>query len=412
MSDVHLLHRLAPEVSAGTPSDVNVLYIVTAVVLAGLAVWAGYVLFTAEDAPDESPQAEDEDDDKDEDRDRGLPRPTVPGIHEAKTAKRRVIIMDETPPPATIEVSVPSERAILVANQSAPVVILPTMRQRLDSHTEIRDDGSTGPAGAAGGGVDILGLTPGADDTDEGARESMGPMSGVVWSLVSAIGHSDASQGPTERSAIVDRHRLFVVANGGGQRVNDGLVSTVLVDALTLAFEADSTTTFSAEPALPPRADRLRRAVLTADAAVRTRTTDRALDLNKVGVLAAHFSPDNRHLFIATAGLDRAYRLRGQEVTQLNKASLAPAGALPGEGRAVDMYVGETLPEDVYVFGSDMAFLALGDELRSVLTFDASIERVAAHFVAAATRQGMTMGTTAIVVRVDSIRSSARPTTS
>jgi hypothetical protein len=59
-----------------------------------------------------------------------------------------------------------------------------------------------------------------------------------------------------------------------------------------------------------------------------------------------------------------------------------------------------------------MAFLALGDELRSVLTFDASIERVAAHFVAAATRQGMTMGTTAIVVRVDSIRSSARPTTS
>ena len=69
----------------------------------------------------------------------------------------------------------------------------------------------------------------------------------------------------------------------------------------------------------------------------------------------------------------------------------------------------DTAPDDVYVFGSDKAFLALGDELRAVLTFDPSIDRVAAHFVAAAAREAKSAGMTALVVRVNPPRLSMRP---
>ncbi len=104
--------------------------------------------------------------------------------------------------------------------------------------------------------------------------------------------------------------------------------------------------------------------------------------------------------------------MRAQEVVQLNRSGLRPS-LPPGvtAGRVVDTIAVETTPDDVYVFGSDAAFLALGDELRAVLTFDPSIDRVAAHFVAAATRDGTKTGMTAIVVRVDPPRASQRPTT-
>jgi serine/threonine protein phosphatase PrpC len=381
-------------------SDVSVLYTVTAVVLGGVALWVVIVLFRAKDAPDESA---------------GPVKPAkklpsyVDDEHDDRTAAtqitRRVVINDETPPPSTTEVAVPSERAVAIAGRSAPVVILPVMRHRLDSHTEIRDDAqekkepaaTSDPAPAA-----EVAASPSAEPADEPPPSLSRP----PLSIVSAVGKSDPEKGPTERTAIVDRHRLFILADGGGQRVQHELVSAVVVDALAAAFEADSDPTF-ADPSLPPRADRLRRAVLAADAVLRSRGEGEALDISKVGVLAAHFTPDNRSLYVATSGSDRAYRLRGQEVTQLNKPSLAPASN--SDARTVDVVVTDTATDDVYVFGTDAAFLALGDELRTVLKVDPSIDRVAAHFVEAATRGGKSTGMTAIVVRVEPGRPSMRP---
>jgi len=357
-------------------SDVTVLYTVTGVVLAALALWAGYVLLTAEDAPDESknqPQPQ--------------PHEKSDGRDEPTTSTRRKPVADETPPPSTVEVLAPSERAVAIAGKSAPVVVLPVMRSRLDSHSEISDGGSSSPKG------DV-----------EPSPESL-LRSGPALSLTSAIGRSEPSEGPTEMSAIIDRHHLVLLADGGGQRVQNELVSGVLVNAVAAAFEADSHALFPKDPELPHRADRLRRAVLVGRAVLegRGREKDEGLDMSRASVLAAHFAPDNRHLYIATVGRDRAYRLRGQDVAHLNKLLAAAADA----SRPVDTVVLETSPGDVYVFASDAAFLALGDELRAVMTSDSSIDRVAAHFVAAASREGKSTGMTAIVVRVEPPRPSA-----
>ena len=120
-------------------------------------------------------------------------------------------------------------------------------------------------------------------------------------------------------SAIVDRHRLFLVADGAGQRVQNELVSAVVCDAVVSAFEVGSDASFPPHATLPRRADRLRRSVIAALATLKARgeasatagDMGEALDPSRVGVLAAHFSPDNRHVYIATVGPNRAYRLRG-----------------------------------------------------------------------------------------------------
>jgi serine/threonine protein phosphatase PrpC len=371
-------------------SDLSVLHIVAAVVLAGLVIWAIIVRIVAKDAPDESP---------DESNGGGQGPSAGPGNGRASGSGAGAT-PDLTPGPSMVEVLAPSERAVAIAGQSAPVVILPVMRSRLDSHTEIRDDAADGLA------VEVPRdeAKPSESLPSDTSRDSVVPSGGPQLMLISAIGRSEPAHGPTEMSAIVDRHRLFVLADGGGQRVQHELVSAVLVDALAAAFGADSDAVFAVDPALPRRADRLRRAVLAAGATLKARSKDDPIELSRVGVLAAHFAPDNRSLFIATAGSDRAYRLRGKEVVQLNKPSIVSQD-VDGD-RVVEMLVLDTAPEDIYVFGSDAAFLALGDELRTVLTFDRSIERVAAHFVAAATRGGRSAGMTAIVVRVESPRPS------
>jgi serine/threonine protein phosphatase PrpC len=367
-------------------ADVNVLYTVTAVVLLALLIWAGWVLATKEDAPDESPKDEDDAD--------------APAAAAAPKGKaREVVIRDETPPPTAVEVSAPSERAVAIGGKAAPVVLMPVMRSRLDSHSEISDDSAE--------------AEPAPEPTAEAepapnSMDSVMPPAGPPLSLVSAIGRSDPAEGPTERSAIVDRHHLFLLADGGGQRVQNELVSAVVVDALAAAFEVGADATVPPHATLPRRGDRLRRSVLAALSVLESRGKEEGLDMTKVGVLAAHFSPDNRRLFIATVGVDRAYRLRATEVVQLNKAGLA---GKTSEGTSVDVAALETVPDDVYVFGTEKAFHALGDELRPVLTIDPSIDRVAAHFVAAATRGGKSTGMTAIVVRVDPPRPSARPPT-
>jgi serine/threonine protein phosphatase PrpC len=369
-------------------SDVTVLYAVTAVVLFALLAWAGYVLVTAEDAPDESPVEPRKGDEPGGPLDRRSP------FDETTKLTRKVIVRDETPPPSIVDVAVPSERAVAIGGTSAPVVLLPVMRSRLDSHSEIRDSSAAAPEEQA----------PAPEESTR-APESIVPP-GPPLSIVSAVGKAEPASGPTEMSAIVDRQRLFILADGGGQRVQNELVSAVVSDALAAAFEAGADATYPADATLPRRADRLRRAVRTALEVLGSRGKGEPLDKTRVGVLAAHFSPDNRRLFISTVGADRAYRLRGQDVTHLNKAPMA-AGADGAED--VNTVVFETAPDDVYVFGTDKAFLALGDELRAVLTFDPSIDRVAAHFVAAATREAKSTGMTAIVVRVNPPRVTGRP---
>jgi len=374
-----------PDVLSHLP-DVQVLYMVTAATVAALLIWAGAVLIFAPTAPDESGRQ----------GDKNGPPPAPPRGASKATDKKPVL--DETPPPSVVELAptassdteslpptprqdvpaipsnAPAERAIARAGAAAPVVILPVMRHRLDSHREIKDGSPEVP-------IVVL------RSADEGGG-------GPPLSLVSALARSEP---PVETSVIVDAHRLFVVADGSGRRVQQQLASALVVDALVAAFSVDPDDVFPANAALAPRADRLRRSVLVAQATINGRTdSEPEIKSTPLGLLAAHFAPDNRRVYVASLGANRAYRLRGGELARLNKPS-------PGETASdVEVAVNDTAVDDVYIFGSESAFTALGDELHSVLATDTSVERVAAHLVEAATRTGHEAGLSAIVVRVAS----------
>jgi hypothetical protein len=362
-----------PDVLSNLP-DVQVLYIVTAVVLAALVLWAGVVLVFAPTAPDDSGS---QPDDKPPGKDTPKPDPK-PGA--------RPPVLDETPPPVDVSPNVspappkatppslapgPAKRAIAGAGGGAPVVILPVMRRTLDSHTEIKD-----------GGPEVVVLEP----TDAGP--------GPVLSLVSALARSEI---PLETSVIVDAHRLFIVADGSARRVQQQLASALVVDALVAAFSVDTDDVFPTDASLAPRADRLRRSVLVAQATIKGRTdSEPDIVTAPMRLLAAHFAPDNRRLHLASLGPIRAYRLRGGELVRMNKPAVLKGDALP----ELDLVVSDTAADDVYVFGTEAAFVAIEDELQAVLAEDSSIARIAAHLVDAATRQGVTGGLSAIVVRV------------
>ena len=222
----------------------------------------------------------------------------------------------------------------------------------------------------------------------EGGSEG-GEAGGASLSLVSAIGRSE---GATETSSVIERHRLFVLCDGEGKRVSGKLASALLVDALVAAFGADGADVEHADASLPPVAERLRRSLLAARAAV---------DTSAIETLAAHFGSDNKSLYLASVGEDRAYRLRAGELSRLTKGSSSGSSGSGAEA-AVEVVVTDVAKDDLYVFGSDQAFIALGDELSGVLKHDPSVARVAERFVEAATRTVKSGSMTAIIVRVES----------
>lgn len=370
----------------GGMPDVQVLYIVTTVVLGALLLWVGSVLLFARTAPDES----------------GLQPTDEPPPAKAPAKAAQPIPppppppRDETPPPAVVDVPVskrlepvpssqkvpppepppsapaPTQKAIAAAGAAAPVVILPVMRHRLDSHRGIKDGTPMPPI--------VLGA-PG----DEA--------SGPPLSLVSAVARPVS---PVETSVIVDAHRLFIVADGSGRRVQHNLASSLVVDALVAAFSVDTDDVFPADTSLAPRADRLRRSVLVAQTTLKGRTdSEPQIVTAPMRLLAAHFAPDNRRLFVASVGQNRAYRLRGGTLLRLNKESASTDPQPP-----LDSVVTDTMVDDVFVFGSEAAFLPLGDRLQAVLSAGTSVERVAAQLVEAATKGGSPSGLSPIVVRV------------
>jgi serine/threonine protein phosphatase PrpC len=373
--------------------DVQVLYIVTAIVLGGLILWVLVALFVAPTAPDESGLQPRDPDPRDPNDGKGKPKEEKddkkgelakdkPPQSQKPVARVRVPPpLDETPAPAVVDVISPSEKALAVAIREAPapVVVLPVMRHRLDSHSEIRDGAPEGP-------IIVL---PVSDEP-----------SGPPLSLVSAVGRGDPGKAPAETSAIIDRHRLFLLADGLGRKVQHELASAVVVDALVAAFSADTDDVFPSDPSLPPRADRLRRSALAAHATFKGRADAEAGNTNWVPMrlLAAHFAPDNRRLYVAATGPDRAYRLRNGDLVRLTKPT---RDSDPGEAARVDVVATDTAPDDIYIFGSDAAFGAIGEDLRHVLTYDSSVERLAALVVEAATRLGKASGMTAIVVRLE-----------
>jgi protein phosphatase len=363
--------------------DVQGLYIVTAVVLVGLLGWVAAVLARAPSAVDESKRpppvavVQAPAPSSDEGPEKLLPMaPETPP--KAGTAQEVAIIVPDAPP----------EAAAALPEVPAPVplprvVVLPLIRQRLDSHSEIQDSPANAP----------LILMPGGDASAK-PRDRL--------ALVTAIGRSEPEPGKQpERDAHVEKDRLFVFADGGGRKAGAELVGAIAVESLTQVFAKDEAAKTD-DPKLSARANRVRRAVLATNTFLLKRARAMAFAGLGSSAFVAHFSPSNDELFVAHVGANRAYRLRGGELTLLTSAHGKRQVGLV-ERVEVEVVSLATQPDDLYLFCSDGLAVALGDAgLTPALTAGSSLEETTQRLIAFLNTKEDARDLLAILVRVES----------
>jgi len=266
---------------------------------------------------------------------------------------------------------------------AAPVVVLPPMRSHLDSHPEIQDS----PPNAT---VVVM------------PDEKTGGKAAALQVLVSAVGRSEPASGRLPEShSVAPQHHLFVFADGSGKKVGAELASSIAVQSITEGFEKDEASAAVDDPKLPARANRVRRAVLATNKLLLQRARTAGYAGLGTSAFAAYFSPSNEDLFLAHVGANRAYRLRGGELTRLT----TPHGArFLGIRDKVEVEVVAVAAQtkDVYLFCSDGLGRALGDsELLAVLTADPSLEGMTKRLIEAVRGKDNAEDLLAIAVRVD-----------
>jgi PPM family protein phosphatase len=370
-------------------ADVQGLYIVTAVVLVGLFGWVLAVLVRAPNAVDRTR------------RPRAAPtvklqRPgSAPDAPSPEAIAAAVLpppppaaaapppSEPEAPPTAAVPAPAPSSALTPAPPPEPPVVVLPPIRNRLDSHPEIQDSQPN---------ATVI-VMPQVDAS---------PKQGKPLALVTAFGRSDPEPGKQpERQTILEKEHLFLFADGSGRRAGSDLVGAIALDALTEAFAKDETSAFVDDPKLSARANRVRRAVLAANRQLLKRA--RAMAFAGLGAsgFAAHFSPTNDQLFVAHVGANRAYRLRGGEITRLTSSQGTRQLGLI-EKVEVEVLTETTEENDIYLFCSDGLGRALGDtELGAALKADPSLEETTKRLIAAVSAKDNSRDLLAIVVRVD-----------
>ena len=116
---------------------------------------------------------------------------------------------------------------------------------------------------------------------------------------------------------------------------------------------------------------------------------------------AAHWSPTNDQLVVGHVGANRAYRLRGGELSRLTTPhGVRQLGLI--EKVEVEVVTGDTQLDDVYLFCSDGLGRALGDTgLASLLKAEPSLEDVTKRLIAAVSAKDNSRDLLAMVVRVD-----------
>jgi PPM family protein phosphatase len=264
-----------------------------------------------------------------------------------------------------------------------PVVVLPAKRP-LNLHLEIQDSAS---------GESVV-VAP-----DEGARGERGPSN----TLAVAVGRSEPASGrSSELHSIDPRHHMFIFADGAGRKVGPTLASAIAVHEVIEAFEKDEVSAFAIDPKLTVKVNRLRRAVLTANRSLLQQARAAGYAGLGTSIFTAHFSPTNDEVSIAHVGANRAYRVRGGKITRL---TMPPGVRLLGVSEKVEVEVAmdAALPKDLYLFCSDGLGRALADgDLLEILKTESSLTEISQTLIDRAKGKGSdTQDLVAIVVRVD-----------
>jgi serine/threonine protein phosphatase PrpC len=385
-------------------ADPMVLYVVTAIVVAGLAIWVVVVLLTADNARPMAPmlapaapaatpplesRAEKTGNKRRRAKKRKKERAEEPKAEEEEEEEPDDDDKEAEEPEAAGGDGKPADPVIAdkLGSSSALVVALPTMRQRLDSHPEIEDGGAAEP-----------------ESQPYQAPESVRPP-GPALSLATAMGRTDpATRKQNEDAfAIIDRHHLFVVADGAGRAAPD-VASQLAVDAIAATFDEEDPKVADVR-GLSRRANRLRRAVLSANRKILERAIMTPANSGMgASAVAVHFSPDNHRVHVAHVGDARCYRVRAGAVALVTNKTATEAALRLGARESLDIGIVVESPEpgDLYVVCSDGLSRALtaAEILASVSGLE-SLEDATTKLVDRAKAKGDREDITAILVRVE-----------
>jgi protein phosphatase len=389
--------------------DPQVLYIVTAVVALGLALWVIVVLARGDKAPVTARTAE------------AGPSLREAGGHAAGFADRE----PEKPakasaPEKPVKATDSPAKGAESASKSAPppaagrapnmsqVAIKDKGKGWLQSYAEIQDHGA--PAAPSSGSILL-------DDTDE-------PTGPNALILVTAVGRTDPGlkrKHNEDAYAILEDHHLFVIADGMGRHAAGEVASRLCVDAITEAFQTSNYGP-PREPALARRAAKLRGATLLANERVLAAAAENEAYAGMgTTVVAAYFSANNQRVYIAHVGDSRCYRLRRKELTQLTTDHTLGAAGIQGKtssvlSRAVgvepevevDMQTEAPMPGDIYLLCSDgLSRMVSGEEIQSTLVSTPDLDEATRVLTDLANRGGGRDNITVILVRVDDAKISA-----
>jgi serine/threonine protein phosphatase PrpC len=243
--------------------------------------------------------------------------------------------------------------------------------------------------------------------------------------LVTAVGKTDPGlkrKHNEDAYATLMDHHMFVIADGMGRHAAGEVASQLCVEAISKAFETNNFGRVPFDPALPRRSNRMRSAILEANAVILAAAQENEAHAGMgTTVVAAYFSPNNQRVYIAHVGDSRCYRLREGKLVQLTQDHTLGAAGIQGKSAAVlsravgveenvevDLMTESPQPKDIYLLCSDGLSRMLTDaELESTLSeMTEDLDGATKKLISLANDRGGRDNITAILVRVQGARES------
>jgi PPM family protein phosphatase len=237
--------------------------------------------------------------------------------------------------------------------------------------------------------------------------------------LVTGVARSDRGikrQVNEDAFLVLEDEPMFLVADGMGGYAGGDVASQLCVDVIQKAF---ATKNFEGpvNADWPQLGDELARTFQQAHDLVRREKEEQPkyMDMGTTAV-AIRFSPDKTKAFIANIGDSRCYRLRGDELTQLTTDhTLGTLLGIKGKGGrkltqaigvhetiAVDLFVDEPAPGDLYIVCSDGLTKMVDDEtIQRLVTETEDLEEKAKKLIDESNERGGKDNITVVVIRVD-----------
>jgi protein phosphatase len=241
----------------------------------------------------------------------------------------------------------------------------------------------------------------------------------VARILVTAEGQSDGGRirrRNEDTFLVMPERSLFVVADGMGGYAGGDVASTVAVEAIGYAFEAN---TFEgrteSEQDVPRRGREMACAIQMANQAILARAdADKQLEGMGTTVVAARFSPNKQRVYIGQVGDSRCYRVRGKSIKQLTTDHTFRGLGMNGPGShrlyqavgirrriSISIVVDKPRPNDIYVLCSDGLSNMVGDDaIRDLILQEPDLEAAVYGLIEVANDRGGKDNITVILVKV------------